>query len=532
METGLENWNKTFLGRRESGKMTDSQDNFLFYYREIDPRKENFTLSATIGVEDTSGIDFQTAYGLAAVDTIASATIKCRHRNFALLGRFRTPDGDNYGCGLRIVSGYTNRAALPQDRRRKLDPSRLFKGRSGGDGLKAGTKQRFRLVKTDQGFEASLETAAGWETISFPGCDFLLKQDRHSIYVGFAIAGNIKLNFSDVHFETMPGRISHTPRSAVRRYYPDYPFKRTLLPEPPAFDGDRLCNTTLKVSPDQDGTSLASALREAGPGCRILLSDGIYPGPFYIPESVSGKPKHPILLQAEHPGKAVINGSGMRDRLPAMTLRGRHWILDGLVFRDARSSGLFICGSDNLVKNCEAIGNADTGILICSFPGSPRRKWPARNRVESCISSDNCDNVRRNADGFGAKITLGKGNGFYSCKAVHNIDDGFDLYTKSSLGPIGRVTLVDCEAAYNGWLSSEEGPGESPKTGIGFKLGGEGQYVRHRLSGCIAHDNVRSGFDPNSNPGSILRECKAWNNGTDFAPFPRGFLSRLRGKLK
>ena len=104
------------------------------------------------------------------------------------------------------------------------------------------------------------------------------------------------------------------------------------------------------------------------------------------------------------------------------------------------------------------------------------------------------------------------GNSFFRCIAHHNIDDGFDLYTKNSLGPIGAVTLLDCEAAFNGWLSSEEKPDGKPDTGIGFKLGGEHQRVRHILENCIAHDNARGGFDANSNPSCRLIRCKAWNN--------------------
>ena len=492
----LSDWSPVVLGRRDDGKLTDSQDSFRFWYRKVDPRRENFLLSATFEVEDATGVDFQTGYGIMAVDTIANPFPLCRHRNHALLGRFRTVSGNNYGCGLRIVGGYTDRWALPQDGRRRLDPSRLFPTQNPENRILAGERHRFTLVKTDTGLEASMETPGGIETLSFPGCDFLLKQDRRAIYVGFATAGKIGLRITDIRFETTPGKISHTPKNTVGHFIPDYPFDRRLLD-----DGSSPASSPL-----------AESLRQAGPGSEIILPDGVYPGPFYIPKTCSGTAGKPVVLRAEHPGKAIIDGSGMSSKLPAMTLRGRHWILDGLVFRGAPSSGLFICGSDNIVRNCEACGNGDTGILLCTFPGSTKKEWPARNRVEGCFSHDNCDPVRRNADGFGAKLSVGKGNSFRACKAFHNIDDGFDLYTKSTLGPIGPVTLTDCEAAFNGWLSSEEEPGGSPDTGIGFKLGGERQRVRHLVKDCVAHDNARGGFDPNSNPSCRLARCKAWNN--------------------
>ena len=171
---------------------------------------------------------------------------------------------------------------------------------------------------------------------------------------------------------------------------------------------------------------------------------------------------------------------------------------------------------DNVIRNCEAYGNGDTGFLICSFPGSSKNGWPKRNRVESCCSHDNCDSVRCNADGFGAKLSLGEGNGFFNCKAFHNIDDGFDLYTKSSIGKIGPVTLEGCVAESNGWLSDEIRPSGDPKTGVGFKLGGEGLKVRHQVRYCVANDNARVGFDANSNPGVSLSACEARGNGIDF----------------
>jgi hypothetical protein len=45
-----------------------------------------------------------------------------------------------------------------------------------------------------------------------------------------------------------------------------------------------------------------------------------------------------------------------------------------------------VCGSGNLVKNCESAHNGDTGILLCAYPGEDREKWPSYNRIEDCDS--------------------------------------------------------------------------------------------------------------------------------------------------
>ena len=504
-------WSSATFGKSGWFKLADGVDSFLFYYRKIDPRIENFALSATLEVSGISGVDFQTGYGLMAVDTVACPLSNNRYRNHALLGRFRTPEGFNFGLGLRIVGGYTSPEASFQPRRRRLDPSRLFRNQCSMDEIRTGDRHLFQLAKTDQGLEASLTTDAGTETIRFAGCDFLLKQDDSSIYVGFAIAGDIKIDITDIHFETSPGKLSHTPKRAIGHYIPDYPFSRT------SFNGiERLPGRlprTVRMTPADGPEKLASALLRAHSGCEIVLADGIYSGgPYYIPKTCSGSQSHPVILRAEHPGKAILDGSAINSRLPLMVLQADCWLLDGLVFRNASSSGLMLCGSRNIVRQCEAYGNGDTGILICSYPGSHKREWPAHNTIDTCISHDNCDIMRRNADGFGAKFSIGEGNVFQSCKAYNNIDDGFDLYTKDIIGPISPVHFKDCEAWNNGWLSGEKKPKEAKRSGSGFKLGGEKLKVSHVLEKCSAHHNAKRGFDKNSNTAPILKECREWDN--------------------
>ena len=138
----------------------------------------------------------------------------------------------------------------------------------------------------------------------------------------------------------------------------------------------------IRVTPGDNPDGLSEAILKAGPGCEIILSDGVYSGgPYYIPECCSGEPGRPVTVRAEHKGGAVIDGSSIGSKLPAMILRADHWILEDLVIKGAPSAGLFICGSDNVVSGCETCGNGDTGILICSFPGTRKEAWPKRNGV-------------------------------------------------------------------------------------------------------------------------------------------------------
>src|SRR5690606_23452376 len=99
-----------------------------------------------------------------------------------------------------------------------------------------------------------------------------------------------------------------------------------------------------------------------------------------------------------------------------------------------------------------------------------------------------------------AKLTSGVGNVFRGNVAHHNIDDGWDLYTKAGQGAIGAVIIEDSIAYANGMLTDGT-VGSGDKNG--FKLGGEGIHVPHVIRNSIAFDNGAVGFTSNSNPGVI-----------------------------
>lgn len=83
----------------------------------------------------------------------------------------------------------------------------------------------------------------------------------------------------------------------------------------------------------------------------------------------------------------------------------------------------------------------------------------------------------------------------------NNIDDGWDLYTKSETGPIGPVTIEDSLSYDNGTLS--DGTVNSDGDRNGYKLGGDGIEVDHIVRRNIAYSNGHHGFTYNSNPGSM-----------------------------
>lgn len=94
-----------------------------------------------------------------------------------------------------------------------------------------------------------------------------------------------------------------------------------------------------------------------------------------------------------------------------------------------------------------------------------------------------------NADGFAVKMRVGEGNRLVACFSHDNIDDGYDLFNKIEDGPNGVVTIENSVALRN--------------VNNGFKLGGEGIPVAHRISDSVAIENGMDGFTDNFNPGAL-----------------------------
>ncbi|TYY15389.1 right-handed parallel beta-helix repeat-containing protein, partial [Escherichia coli] len=107
-----------------------------------------------------------------------------------------------------------------------------------------------------------------------------------------------------------------------------------------------------------------------------------------------------------------------------------------------------------------------------------------------------------NADGFAAKLGVGPGNIFRGCIAHNNADDGWDLFNKIEDGPNASVTIENSVAYENG-LPYNKADILKGSIGNGFKLGGEGQPVNHKVINSIAINNNMDGFTDNFNTGSL-----------------------------
>lgn len=271
-----------------------------------------------------------------------------------------------------------------------------------------------------------------------------------------------------------------------------------------------------KTSP----VDIHTALAYAKAGQVIRLSGGLYKlsKPLTVSRGIDGSQDKMIYLSAKADARAIFDfenaGGGMQ-------LWGDYWFLENIDITKTPGNikGLQVAGSNNIISRINAYENGDTGIQISGTGAETIAKWPANNLVINCTSYDNMDPGMNNADGFAAKITVADGNVFRGCMAYNNLDDGWDLFAKIESGPIGAVTIENCLAFKNGTLTNGVGDGD----GNGFKLGGDGIAVPHKLINSIAYDNNNDGVTSNSNPAVIIENVTSYGNkGRNITLYGKG----------
>ncbi|WP_345025314.1 right-handed parallel beta-helix repeat-containing protein, partial [Streptomyces sedi] len=256
---------------------------------------------------------------------------------------------------------------------------------------------------------------------------------------------------------------------------------------------------------EDDPTTLTAALERVTAGGTVYLRDGGYA----LEETVTiaggdGTADARTTLSA-YPGETPVLDFSAQEEDPAnrgLALNASYWHLYGITVEHAGDNGIFVSGSDNVIERTVTRHNRDSGLQLSrATSDTPESEWPANNLVLSAVSHDNVDSDGEDADGFAPKLTVGPGNVFRYTVAHHNIDDGYDLYTKSDTGAIGAVTIEDSLAYANGKLSDGSQSGDGDRNG--YKLGGEDIGVDHVLRGNIAHGNGKHGFTYNRNTGSM-----------------------------
>jgi hypothetical protein len=253
-------------------------------------------------------------------------------------------------------------------------------------------------------------------------------------------------------------------------------------------------------------TTLASAITRVAAGGTIYMRGGTYnySQTVTIAPGNNGSSSARKKLSA-YPGETpVLNFSAMAEdpALRGLAVNGSFWHVYGLIVQRAGDNGIFVGGSSNIIERTITRFNRDSGLQISRIASTtPNAEWPANNLILSAESHDNADSDGEDADGFAAKLTVGSGNVFRYTVSHNNIDDGWDLYTKTDTGPIGPVTIEDSLAYNNGTLTDGSQAGNGDRNG--YKLGGEDIGVNHTIRRNIAFNNGKHGFTYNRNLGTM-----------------------------
>jgi len=274
-------------------------------------------------------------------------------------------------------------------------------------------------------------------------------------------------------------------------------------------------------------TTLTAAITRVQPGQTIQMRGGTYNFSATITiargnNGTASQQKNIFAFGSERP---VLNFSAQTfdSANRGVQLNGFFWHFRGLEVTGAGDNGIFIGGNNNTIERCSTHHNRDSGLQLGRHSSSaPQSEWPANNLILNCDSFDNFDpDNGEDADGFACKLTTGPGNVFRGCIAHNNIDDGWDLFTKTDTGAISPVTIENCVSYNNGNLST--GGTTTDSDGNGFKLGGDGIAVNHTIRRSIAFGNKKHGITFNSNPGSItVTNNTSFDNGEENIKFDTG----------
>uniref|UniRef100_UPI003FEE69A8 hypothetical protein n=1 Tax=Lachnospira eligens TaxID=39485 RepID=UPI003FEE69A8 len=588
---------------KASGKISDDEDGFSYYYTKVNPEKENFELTATFTVTDASLTpDNQTGFGVVVADTLGVnnwGAPSYVHKYFNYFSSMMY-NSKNNAPTMRYITGYTSADTSNKDGVDRVNNNVKFNQLTGTDMFKVGAEYTFTVRKTNDGYEAVATTENGTQTQKLTANDFTSVQEDGTVVVGVMVARKIGVKITDIKFTTSESKGLATSEAVEDKVTPSIrvyssntcgagEYEYTVVPncagtlkvtgsadgkaiskevtadevvripvavnvgsntikaefEPTAAANITSTKTvasetnvtrkvygeagqTIIVTPDGkttgDGTEespldINTAVSYAQPGQTILMKNGVYDKWITINRSVCGTADKPINLVAESISTdgtdgVVLSGAGL-------TVIGSYWHVYGLYVKDSSGVGIQVSGNYNTIDMCTVNHAANSGIQISrnggadNYAGIQGKLWPTGNLIKNCESFDNCDAGRNDADGFAAKLTCGEGNRFYGCISHNNIDDGWDLYAKSVSGTIGSVTIENCVAYNNGWLTTDDvtAAGYNYGEGNGFKLGGGYLKGGHKLINCVSFGNHAKGITSNSCPDISITRCTAYNNG-------------------
>lgn len=207
---------------------------------------------------------------------------------------------------------------------------------------------------------------------------------------------------------------------------------------------------TLHVSPtgsdNAAGTSrapfrtIARALHRAGPGDKIIVRQGVYPGPLRIVKG--GTERRPLEIVSEHGGLAIIDGSGTPWDTDLVTIAADHVRFSGFTVRASTRSGIAVWrASDVTIAHTFVSGSRRSGIWV----GGPRPGESERIRIVGNTVTNNClENQRRSwSAGWPRAIAvdLSKAATVTENVVAENYGEGIGLLSSHHVAVTGNVVF-------------------------------------------------------------------------------------------
>lgn len=548
----------------KGGKFTTFHDGISFYYTEIDPKTENFELTATFTVNFINNpADGQEGFGLIAMDSLGENGVSMTNHYTNSAGIIATKFEETIGgtkktskdtLGTRFVSGITKEVLAEGETSIAENGKNVSKAFSyeKSDLIQTGKTYRITLKKTNTGYHGIYKgenDEKAIERIMYDGSK-LMQLDQNKVYVGFAVARGCNVTVSDVVFN-----VTDPKKDAPAQEEPaEIIALKTKIDSPTSYSEERYpfvfnANANGKITiQDSNGKKIVNNRRVTANkdfSTKIKLSKGnndfivtFEPNARYVPgkkqvlgyfdevtkEYVAGVKtqviKHSVVYNFFENSELYVSPEGKKDGLGTkdspldletainFCKSGQKIILSGGTYN--LSKALIIQRRNDGTKNrVKTLCSEENQRAILDFTGAKGgfqawgNYWVIEN-IDICNTDGNIKGLQI-AGNFNVVRGVNTYNcGDTGCQISGTSTETFEKWPKNNL--IENCTsYANCDPAQNN------------ADGFAAKLTcGNGNVFR----GCIAYSNIDDGWDLFAKAetgliGEVLIEnCVAYANGS------------------
>ncbi len=181
----------------DSGKISDGEEGYQYYYTMLNPNTDNFELQATFTINDVSLTpDNQTGFGIIATDMLG---VNYYGSQDYVHKYFNSVSTQMYSVkaafvGQRVITGYFSNDTTSYDGVDRTTEEQRFKNATSS--FTNGQTYTFTLKKTDDAF---ISTCNG-EELSYQDLSALSVQEDGSICVGLFASRKVGVEITDIKF--------------------------------------------------------------------------------------------------------------------------------------------------------------------------------------------------------------------------------------------------------------------------------------------------------------------------------------------